>query len=150
MAYFTFWAFIPDVARLRSFLVEEHGAVTVDWVVLTAAITGLGLASAAAVRTGTSDLGGDIETALTDASVVSLGCMGAGSGPAGWECYNGPTIQFPGAARAFGTSAGFVEQVDYIMSDGQVYQQTTTYSGGSSNTVWTNGAGDVVDAPPPQ
>ena len=52
------------------FLFEETGAVTVDWVVMTAAVVGLGLASAAAVRTGTGNLGADINTSLTNAWVA--------------------------------------------------------------------------------
>ncbi len=41
---------------LTSFLNEEDGAITVDWVVLTAAIVGLGLAVLAAVGDGTMSL----------------------------------------------------------------------------------------------
>jgi hypothetical protein len=50
--------------------------VTVDWVVLTAAIVGLGLAVIASVRTGTSDLATDIQTSLSGASVATLGTLG--------------------------------------------------------------------------
>ncbi len=52
-----------------SFFQDESGAVTVDWTVLTAAIVGLGLTSAAAVRTGTGSLAGDVESALSGASI---------------------------------------------------------------------------------
>ena len=45
----------------KSFKNDESGAVTVDWVVLTAAVAGLGLAVASVV--GTADLG----TKITDA-----------------------------------------------------------------------------------
>lgn len=62
--------------RLHPFLCAESGAVTVDWVVLTAAITGLGLASAAAVRSGTVALGDDVETSLSSASVAPLDRLG--------------------------------------------------------------------------
>lgn len=58
--------------RAREFLKSESGAVTVDWVVLTAATVGLGLAAAAAVRTGTHDLGGDISSSLSNARVAGL------------------------------------------------------------------------------
>ena len=70
------------------FLAFDSGAVSVDWVVLTAAITGLGLASAAAVRSGTGALGEDIETALTEASVASMG----GGGDPLWDSYPGQGI----------------------------------------------------------
>ena len=41
----------------KRFKDDEDGAVTVDWVVLTAAIVGLGVAVLASVRTATSQLG---------------------------------------------------------------------------------------------
>lgn len=48
----------PCRSFLNSFRAEEAGAVTVDCVVLTAAIVGLGIAVAAAVASGTTDLAG--------------------------------------------------------------------------------------------
>jgi Flp pilus assembly pilin Flp len=57
---------------MKAFLHSESGAVTVDWVVLTAAIVGMGIASVTAVRNGVSALGTDIETSLTGASVASI------------------------------------------------------------------------------
>jgi hypothetical protein len=58
---------------------DESGAVTVDWTVLAAAVVGLGIASVAAVRSGTGALAGDISSSLTSASVVSLGTLGSGT-----------------------------------------------------------------------
>jgi len=49
----------------KNFVADESGAVTVDWVVLTAAIVGLGIAVMASVRGGLEDLSGDIENQLT-------------------------------------------------------------------------------------
>ena len=54
---------------IKNFRNDEDGAVTVDWVVLTAALVGLGIAVLAAVSTGLEDLSGDIEGELT-ANVV--------------------------------------------------------------------------------
>jgi len=54
---------------IKNFRADEDGAVTVDWVVLTAAIVGLGLAVMVSVRGGATDLAGDIGTNLT-ATVV--------------------------------------------------------------------------------
>ena len=51
---------------IKNFRADEDGAVTVDWVVLTAAIVGLGIAVLATVRDGATDLAGDIGTRLTD------------------------------------------------------------------------------------
>ena len=52
-------------AHIKNFAADESGAVTVDWVVLTAAIVGLGIAVVASVRTGTTDIGEAIETTLS-------------------------------------------------------------------------------------
>ncbi len=41
----------------KRFKKDEDGAVTVDWVVLTAAIVGLGVAVIASVRSATTELG---------------------------------------------------------------------------------------------
>lgn len=48
----------------RNFWQETSGAVTVDWVVLTAALVGLGIATAMSVADGTSELGEDLGTFL--------------------------------------------------------------------------------------
>ena len=64
------------LSKLSSFVSNESGAVTVDWVVLTAAIVGLGLAAVTAVRSGTSALGNQVRNSLTSASVAQLGTMG--------------------------------------------------------------------------
>lgn len=44
---------------------EEDGAVTVDWVVLTAALVALAIAVAAAVSGGVTTLGGEISETMT-------------------------------------------------------------------------------------
>ncbi|MCB1398030.1 MAG: hypothetical protein KDJ98_19095 [Rhodobacteraceae bacterium] len=64
------------VSLIKTFAADESGAVTVDWVVLTAAIVGLGLAVVTSVRSGVSSLGTDISNALTSASVATLGTLG--------------------------------------------------------------------------
>ena len=51
-------------ARLKSFALSESGAITVDWVVLTAALVGLGLAVTNIVGTGLSDLSNEIRVQL--------------------------------------------------------------------------------------
>ncbi len=52
-------------ALFKNFATSESGAVTVDWVVLTAAIVGLGLAVMAVVSGGVEDLSNDISTSLS-------------------------------------------------------------------------------------
>ena len=53
---------------IKNFRNDEDGAVTVDFVVLTAAIVVLGLAVGTAISNGAKDLAGDIETTLTNQS----------------------------------------------------------------------------------
>jgi len=48
----------------KLFLTGESGAVTVDWVVLTAGMVGLGLATMAVVSGGVEDLSGDMQSQL--------------------------------------------------------------------------------------
>ena len=45
---------------VKNFAKDEDGAVTVDWVVLTAAIVGLGLLVMTTIRPAISNLAGDI------------------------------------------------------------------------------------------
>ncbi|MGB3316802.1 MAG: hypothetical protein WBB85_20610 [Albidovulum sp.] len=53
----------------KDFNNEEDGAVTVDWVVLTAAVVGLGVAALAAVRDGTETLSSAIGDYLSTVQV---------------------------------------------------------------------------------
>ena len=63
---------------IKRFGKDEDGAVTVDWVVLTAALVGLGIAVLAAVETGLSDLSEDIRDELTK-DIVGGGSGGGDS-----------------------------------------------------------------------
>tara|TARA_R110002094_G_scaffold137579_2_gene129110 strand:- start:767 stop:979 length:213 start_codon:yes stop_codon:yes gene_type:complete len=63
-------------SRIKTFAADDSGAVTVDWVVLTAAIVGLGLAVVTSVRSGVSSLGTNISNSLSSASVATLGTLG--------------------------------------------------------------------------
>lgn len=49
---------------LKAFRQSEDGAVTVDWVVLCAAIVGLAIAIIAAMQTGALTLTGNVDTYL--------------------------------------------------------------------------------------
>ena len=60
-----------SMKTLTSFLSDESGAVTVDWVVLTAALVGLGLAVISVVSGGLEDLSGDIATQLEQDHVTA-------------------------------------------------------------------------------
>jgi hypothetical protein len=61
---------------IYSFLRSESGAVTVDFIVLTAAIVGLGIGVVASVRVGVTSLAFSIETSLTGGTVAQVGALG--------------------------------------------------------------------------
>ncbi|MCU0909839.1 MAG: hypothetical protein MUE98_00400 [Rhodobacteraceae bacterium] len=66
---------------LKNFVADESGAVTVDWVVLTAAIVGLGIAVIIAVSSGVNTLGGKISSSLSAGEVRSLTGLKDASNP---------------------------------------------------------------------
>jgi Flp pilus assembly pilin Flp len=47
---------------IKNFRADEDGAVTVDWVVLTAAVVGLAVAAYTSIETGASDLTANTST----------------------------------------------------------------------------------------
>ena len=51
----------------KNFRDDESGAVTVDWVVLTAALVGIAIALIATVRTGIDEAATDIKNQLSSA-----------------------------------------------------------------------------------
>lgn len=57
---------------------DDTGAVTVDWVVLTAALVGLGLATMAVVSSGVEDTSGDVKAQLESDGIIKT------SFPAPW------------------------------------------------------------------
>jgi len=54
---------------IKKFRSEEEGAVTVDWVVLTAAVVGLGVAGVSTVSGGVNTLASSIQTGVSGKSV---------------------------------------------------------------------------------
>ncbi|MCW1917385.1 pilus assembly protein [Rhodobacter sp. KR11] len=58
------------VQLFKAFSSDEAGAVTVDWVVLTAAIVGLGMVVVTSVGGGIEDMGANISTELGDTSNI--------------------------------------------------------------------------------
>lgn len=55
--------------KLRMFWASESGAVTVDWVVLTAAIVGLGLIVITQIGSATENVGTGVGSYLTNMPV---------------------------------------------------------------------------------
>lgn len=67
---------------IKNFRKDEDGAVTVDWVVLTAAVVGLGVAAYSAIETETTELSADI-AATIDAENVTAESAATATGTAG-------------------------------------------------------------------
>jgi Flp pilus assembly pilin Flp len=63
------------MTKFSAFLNDETGAVTVDWVVLTAAVVGLGLVVFTFVRPAVTNLATDIGDEVSKAgSTMKTGC----------------------------------------------------------------------------
>jgi Flp pilus assembly pilin Flp len=56
---------------IKNFRNDEDGAVTVDWVVLTAAIVGLGIAVLTSVGNGTTALGDKLSSNLASQAIAT-------------------------------------------------------------------------------
>ena len=54
---------------LKSFIASDDGAVTVDWVVLTAAVVGLAVVAIVSIQGSTGNVGDGISSWLTERSV---------------------------------------------------------------------------------
>jgi len=65
---------------IKTFTNDESGAVTVDWVVLTAAIVGLGIAVVVAISGGIGDLGTTITNAVGGTTITGTGGATLGGG----------------------------------------------------------------------
>lgn len=121
-----------------SFLRNECGAVTVDWVVLTAAAVGLGLAAAVAVGSGAGALGDEIGASLSSTSVVALGEMGGQP----WPNAGITNGQCPGRAALEGSYnalvAGGETFADYV-SGGASGPMEDTWFGTWLDEAETNG-----------
>jgi hypothetical protein len=139
---------------LNDFITGESGAVSVDWVVLTGATIGLGVAVMTSVATGTVSLGDKIETALADSTIASY-----------------PGLPGLGAQSSYTSSGGtvvcavapcpgpyyFEETTAYAMSDDSEWRHYVYSTGASkqdqfshgtiSTDIWFNGDNEIVDAP---
>ena len=56
--------------RIKTFLSDETGAITVDWVVLTASIVLLGAAVVVGIATNTLNLAGKVGTELDSGEAI--------------------------------------------------------------------------------
>jgi Flp pilus assembly pilin Flp len=62
---------------VKNFRNDEDGAVTVDWVVLTAAVVGLAIAAYGSIQTGASEMTSQTSTFLSTQTVGEIGAPAA-------------------------------------------------------------------------
>ena len=56
--------------RIKNFFSDESGAITVDWVVLTAVVVGLGAAIGISIATSTLTLAGEVGDDLSSGDAL--------------------------------------------------------------------------------
>lgn len=129
------------------FLAAEDGAVTVDWVVLTAAVVGLGMATYGVVAGGIQDLSGDVDTQMRQDLINTA-----------W--WTGPNIVERGMQRGYVvpgecdksnvcTPDVMYLTTTYTMTNGETwYQSTTSENGEVVKESWADENGDTVNGIP--
>lgn len=70
---------------IKNFRKDEDGAVTVDWVVLTAAVVGLGVAAYSAIESETVALSSDIAATIETENVAAATTSSASTGTSGGD-----------------------------------------------------------------
>lgn len=121
----------------QRFLQSENGAVTVDWVVLTAALVGLGLAAMAVVSGGIEDLSAEVSVELASLDTGSLYDWGS-AGEVLSSVWGDLGIFSPrqtaSQAEAYVASVLANNGGDYQAAYDQLYQQVLdmTYADGES------------------
>ena len=89
-----------------TFATDESGAVTVDWVVLTAALVGLGIAASVTVSGGVEDVSTDISGQLTssdldDGATATFSISEGIDAPAGFVLNDDGSYSFDPADEAY-------------------------------------------------
>ena len=122
---------------VKNFIQSESGAITVDWVVLTAGLVGLGLATMVAVSGGVEDLSGDTSTEMASMEPDSMYDWNTGNAltNSGWgDLGIFSPIQSANGAESYAASVLAANGGDYQAAYDQLYQQALdmTYANGES------------------
>jgi len=123
--------------HVKRFFESENGAVTVDWVVLTAGLVGLGLATMAVVSGGVADLSEEtsVELASVEPSSMYDWVSGTAMTNSGWgDLGIFSPIQSASGAESYAASVLAANGGDYQAAYDQLYQQALdmTYADGES------------------
>ncbi|MEL6532850.1 MAG: hypothetical protein AAFN09_04975 [Pseudomonadota bacterium] len=153
------------------FYADDHGAVSVDWVVLSAALVGLGIAVLGVTSTGVNDLANETADEIASTELrYRFGFTSAlfdsdfGSGAAGW--FGGNVVNLPGFGDVLQIAGGqFAEMqvmvpagagsatisFDMIAADDLDGDQATVYVNGQAVSIYSDNHGNVSisgNAPP--
>ncbi|WP_298494486.1 hypothetical protein [uncultured Maritimibacter sp.] len=118
----------------KTFATTEDGAVTVDWVVLTAAIVGLGTSVLISVSGGTTALAANVSSALSDMEVLPRGAFDVGK----W----GPLTNDSNFSSIVSATAG--QSNDELRGWGQLAHDAAMNSGNSEQN--RRNEGDIYAA----
>jgi len=131
------------MSNFRNFVSDEEGAVTVDWVVLTAAVVGIAIAVALTIETGLNAGAGQISTNL-GTQVANLTGTDQ-SGPMTFDDY------INAASGNFGDALAAVEDdaPDGYFSDHSIDMETglpiySDYNSGNPTAETYNIGGEVI------
>lgn len=120
----------------KSFFADEHGAVTVDWVVLTAALVGLGLAVMTVVGDGINSSANAVADEMADdESIMAAANISRFGG------FNISGYTAMGDWSHFGDFGGYLDHIAETDTSGNYNWDTPTltaelslYSGNAANT----------------
>ncbi len=121
------------IPSTQTFIRDEDGAVTVDWVVLTAAIVGLGIATYTVVAGGVSDASTDVSTQMTNQEIVTS-FPGAGGGGGAFDLSGYQTRQFVDAAALIAATTHYEGLPDEVMVAEYLSQYNGAVNGPNFNT----------------
>ncbi len=134
------WSFTRKL--WRDFSRAERGAVTVDWVVLSAAITLLGMAAFLGVQSGSNQLAGEIDTALDGVELRTLNQHAGSDDPDDAE--NDAAV--PNGGSSGGGSSGGGLPGDGSTAGGQSGGGSASGGVGDDGSTDANAGGDGGDA----
>ncbi|WP_371154799.1 hypothetical protein [Jannaschia sp. 2305UL9-9] len=129
----------------QNFLSNESGAVTVDWVVLTAALVGLGLAVMGVISTGIEQQSDNIDNQLTSGTIIRTAFTGSPAAARDTACttYGSCDTSLSSSALQALTTAdlGNVSAVTY----GSDYASNNGMTFDGDGAVTSYGSGNATD-----
>ncbi|KIT17724.1 Flp family type IVb pilin [Jannaschia aquimarina] len=144
---------------VQTFIRSERGAITVDWSIMTALVTGTAIVAAGVMFGGidrfTTNLAADAQTnasAKGDIMEIRHATLNEDGTPVEFGFLGRSPTTTKTVAKVscgeFTSNCGKSSETvseHYFMTDGTTYtKSTTSYAGGSSETTWYDGNGRVT------